>query len=171
MRICWRTWYQPRKKQILKLGKFIALATIDSCVGIRPIAAKFMEAFGQGSGNGLILEKLDQLDRRKKQLDFELVELGGQLIQAKERSVDADRFRRVLAGFGEKFNSLGFLDRQKLLRLVVRRVDYNKAQNEVRLALYPLTGKKPAGMETPPDVSQVCHTWLPGLDSNQQPCD
>jgi hypothetical protein len=128
---------------------------------------KLFQVFGQGgTKSGLLNEKLEQLDLRNKQVENEIGELGRSLEKAKSQSVDADRFRKALAGFGEKFNALDFLMRQRLLRLVVQRIDYNKASNEIRLDLYPLAGKDSAGMGGSPDVRQVSQVWLPGLDSD-----
>jgi len=125
-------------------------------------AEKLFQAIGQmGAGNSLIQEKLEQLDQRKKQIEIEITELEMNLEKAKNQSVDAEKFRKALAGFGEKFKTLDFLMRQRLLSLVVQRIDYDKALNKIRLSLYPLGGKNPTGISTPPDVRQVCAVWLP----------
>src|SRR6185369_770964 len=97
-------------------------------------------------GNSLVMDKLNLLDERKKQAEVELVELEEKLTKAKARSMDAGRFKQILAGFGEKFHNLGFLEKQRLVRLVVQRIDFDKVENKIRLILYPLAGKGQAGM-------------------------
>lgn len=121
---------------------------------LRDEAARIMQAFG-GTGkadgdvagdekgndakpaaHGLVASRLAELDARAARIRDRIAEIARKIAEVESTTIDEGEARRAIETF-EVWDALEPRERERLVRLIVERVDYDGVGGEIRLALHP----------------------------------
>ncbi len=112
-----------------------------------------------------LMERLDELGKKRKNLQERLILLESDIAQLETRQMDAELVQQLLGNFLNVFKGLTPKEQKEYIRLLVKEVIYDGAKSEITLGLYPIDLIRP--MEAFGVNFDQSTRWLPGLDSNQ----
>jgi site-specific DNA recombinase len=134
-------------------------------VGVRSMADKVVSEWSSmdaADGRAFLSEKLSELSREREELEAAMTEVDIAIGRTDTDAVSAQMVADALTDMGSVYEHLKPFERKELLRLVLHRADVSEREIvlEINGSVCGLAGRK--RFEAP--------NWLPGLDSNQQPC-
>ncbi len=116
-----------------------------------------------------LTDKLNELGKRKTEIQTALAEAEDGLLRLDERAVSAEQVRSALLRFSEVFACLKPHEQKELVRLVVHRAELHD-----RKIVLEINGSAPANMAEAQSQSVSrfgSSNWLPGKDSNLRHAD
>lgn len=120
------------------------------------------------SGSGFVKEKLNELARRRTDLENGLVETEEALKQLQEKSVKAETVRATLARMDEIYEHLLPFEKRELISLVLKTAEVN--EKEIILEIYALGDQlKIEGNGCKGEKVRATPNWLPDEGSNLEP--
>lgn len=129
---------------------------------------------GEVRQNPFIDERLQQLAAERQQGESDLAGLQAEIGRIEAREVDAELVRQNFALFSEVYEQLEFVEKQELVRLLIREVTYDGRDGRIRLdlrqvpALQTLVGGEWMPLANPATNNLYqCPKRLGRLDSNQ----
>lgn len=110
--------------------------------------ASLAAAFGKGKAGEEALDQISEMEREIRDLGYKLKGLRGNLDDLKEMRVDGVEVERALAQFDPVWNVLYPRERERFVRLLLERVEYDTTKSSVSLVFHP-TGIKTLAFEKP----------------------
>ncbi|MBI4564621.1 MAG: recombinase family protein [Planctomycetes bacterium] len=104
----------------------------------RRIKAQAGRVFASNATGPLAAGHLAELEERQGQIAARLVEIGAESQRLAAVKIDPDEAKRALALFDPVWDVLESKERERLVRLVVERVDYDGLKGEIAVAFHPL---------------------------------
>ncbi len=124
-------------------------------------------------GRAFLNEKLGELAQQRSQLEHAVSETEDAVLRAESEVVQTGTVRDALANIGSVYETLRPAERKELMQLVLRRVEVNERQ--IVLEIYggacAVVAQAPSVNPTKSASRSQAPVWLPGQDSNLQPCD
>ncbi len=103
-----------------------------------------------------ITERITMLDQRAEQIDRRLAEIREELLALDRTIIDPDQAREALGMFDPVWDALEPRERERLLRLVIEKIEFDGVQGEIALTLHALGIKRLA--EEPREEEPVAET-------------
>ena len=134
----------------------------------------WLDLIGNGAAKRMgsvtsLLEKVGQGEKRRKEIEHQLMELGLQEGELQKKVLDAEVMQDSLIKFRDLFDLASDGEKKYLLQLMVPRIIWTP--EEIRIALYDQptdTGRlsKNSGVNHDSEISLEFGNWLRGQDSN-----
>ena len=139
-----------------------------SLKGVRAEAEKLLCSDGAGSlgaGRSFLTDRLDELSRRREELESASRESENQIADCRQATLDPIAVREGLANFHRVYAHLKPFERQELIRLILHRAEIS--DRELVLEIYK--GACAFTQAPKSDTRFERPIWLPGRDSNPEP--
>ena len=114
-----------------------------------------------------IEDRLEQISNTIVKLEQEIVEKEAEIEDLQKSKADPKRIATNLKGFAEAYEGLDAMNRQLLLRFMVKRIRITPTRMELELYDHETVIEDWDG--GPDGWFRTTLSWLPGPDSNQQP--
>ena len=114
-----------------------------------------------------IEDRLEQISTTIIKLEQEIIEKEAEIEDLQKSKADPKRIATNLKGFAEAYEGLDAMNRQLLLRFMVKRIRITPTRMELELYDHETVIEDWDG--GPDGWFRTRLNWLPGPDSNQQP--
>ena len=129
---------------------------------------------GDGRKSTAMAKELDRLERQKLSLEDELKCVDGQIRDEESKVVNKGLVKDSCTFFDTVFDVMTEAEKRDLILTFVQSVTYTSEKIRIELFSQPIPREKLGKNGELDPLKQHCSVsgpdWLPGLDSNQQPC-
>ncbi len=137
--------------------------TLEEVIGQANNLLEHWSAMDAQAGGGFVKEKLNNLAKRRTELETGITEVDEALRQITEQSVDAETVKSALTNISEIYEQLKPFERRELIGLILKSAEVN--EKEIILEIYAL-GEQILSPESVKQSEKVRlpPIWLPLLD-------